>query len=79
MFPYSFGIFIRQTSLVEQDFLVLHYCASLADLPMLSPNPGWLALSPPVLIEGKLRIYPRYSGVELARLPFLVFRLIEAQ
>jgi hypothetical protein len=55
------------TVLVLKDFLVLVL------------KPGWLVLSPPVLVEGELQLYQRCGVVELAHLPVLVFLMVEAQ
>jgi hypothetical protein len=78
-FLYAAGIFLHRTSLAEKASLILQYCTALEGLPVLVPKLGWLVLSPPMLVEGELRLYQRSSGVELARLPVLMFLLIEAQ
>jgi hypothetical protein len=72
-------LFLHPTSLGDQDFPVLQYCIVLQGLHVLVPKPGWLALFLPKLVEGKLRLYQRFGGVELAHLLVLVFLLTEAQ
>jgi hypothetical protein len=72
-------LFLHPTLLGEKDFPILQYCVALKGLPVLVLKPGWLALFPPVLVEGELRLYQQFSGVELTHLPVLVFPMAEAQ
>jgi hypothetical protein len=64
-------LFLHQTSLGEQAFLVLQHCIVLQVLLVLVSNPGCLALFLPVLVKGELQPYWLDSGVELAHLPIL--------
>jgi hypothetical protein len=57
----------------------MQYCIALKGLHLLVLNPGWLALFPPMLVEGDLRLYQKFGGVELTHLPVMVFPMTEAQ
>jgi hypothetical protein len=64
-------IFLRPTSLGEQDFSILQHCVSLLVPLLLVSKPGWIVLFLLVLVKGELRLYQLSSGVELAHLPIL--------
>jgi hypothetical protein len=57
----------------------MQYYVALKGLLVLVLNPGWLALFPPLLVEGKLRLYQQFGGVEMTHLPVLVFPMVEVQ
>jgi hypothetical protein len=71
-------LFLHPTSLGEQDFPILQYYVALRGLHVLVLNPVWLALFLPMLVEGELRLYHQFSGVELTHIPVLVFPMVEA-
>lgn len=57
----------------------MQHCSLLQGLPVLVLKLGWLVLFLHVLVEGGLRLYQQFSGVELAHFALLVFLLALAQ
>ena len=66
-------LFLPPTSLPGKYFLVLPYSIVIEGHFVLVLKPGWLSLFLPMLIEGKLRMYHQFGGVESAHLPLVVF------
>jgi hypothetical protein len=50
-------LFLHPTSLAEKSFPILQHYVSPQGLFVLALKPRWLAMSPPVLVEGELRLY----------------------
>jgi hypothetical protein len=71
--------FLHPTLLAEKDFPMLQHCVGPQGIYVLVLKLGWLMLSPPMLVEGQLRLYQQSSGVELAHLLVLMFLLTEAR
>jgi hypothetical protein len=62
-------LFLHQTSLGKQAFLVPQHYVALQVPPILVPKPGWLTLFLLMLFEDELRLYQLGGG---AHFPIIV-------